>query len=317
MTMLAKVKIWGSVLLIILVAGMLCACGSPAHKASEEGELSTYHLEVDLLGIKNAFLVDSQGKLDTSIEAFSDDGKISLSIREGTAVVDKDGKPLEAIQVTITPNPPPPPEDTYIIGPVYDLRPPGANSDPSIVLTLSYNPEELPGGVREGDVYIAPYDEDSGWGMWQYRKVDTENHRVTTQVNYFARFAVLAPREHPTSETSSPPADRVEVVYFHRAQRCQGCIYAEAGTRYTLETYFKDELGSGKLVFKTVNVEDKENAPIVKKYGAFTSSLFVNTITDGTDHIEEVTDIWLVLGNDKAFVEVVKSNIERSLEEIK
>jgi len=126
-----------------------------------------------------------------------------------------------------------------------------------------------------------------------------------------------APEAPPTSDTSPVPADKVEVVYFHRAQRCSGCLYAEAGTRYTLETYFADELGSGKLIFKVVNVEDKENAPIVKKYGAFTSSLFVNTITDGTDHIEGVTDIWLVLGNDKAFVEVVKSNIERSLEEIK
>ena len=126
-----------------------------------------------------------------------------------------------------------------------------------------------------------------------------------------------APEAPSTPDTSPVPADRVEVVYFHRAQRCQGCIYAEAGTRYTLETYFSDELASGKLTFKTVNVEDKENAPIIKKYGAFTSSLFINTITDGTDHIEEVTDIWLVLGNDKAFVEVVKSNIERSLEEIK
>ena len=126
-----------------------------------------------------------------------------------------------------------------------------------------------------------------------------------------------APEVPSTSDTSSIPANRVEVVYFHRAQRCQGCIYAEAGTRYTVETYFKDELTSGKVAFEVFNVEDKENAPIVKKYGAFTSSLFINTIRDGTDHIEQVTDIWFVLGNDEAFVEVVKSNIERSLEEIK
>ena len=121
------------------------------------------------------------------------------------------------------------------------------------------------------------------------------------------------PETPSTSDAPSVPADVVEVVYFHRAQRCYGCLYAEAGTRYTLETYFKDELGSGNLVFKVVNVEDKENATTVKKYGAFTSSLFVNTITDGTDHIEQVTDIWFVLGNDQAFVEVVKSKIETSL----
>jgi len=318
--MLAKLKIWSSFLLVILVANLLCACGSPAPEVANEGELSTYHLEIDLLGAKNTFSVDSQGRLKTSIEALSGDGKISLSIREGTAVLAKSGEPLEAIHVAATPNPPPPPEDAHIIGEVYDLRPPGANFNPSIMLTLSYDPEELPREVRESDIYIAPYDEGNGWGTCYYKRVDTENHRVTTQINYFAQFAVLAPvstKEHPTSDTPSATTDRVEVVYFHRAQRCAGCIYAETGTRYTLETYFKDELASGKLTFKVFNVENKENAAMVKKYGAFTSSLFVNTIRDGTDNIEEVTDIWFVLGNDQAFVKVVKSKIETSLEVVR
>ena len=122
-----------------------------------------------------------------------------------------------------------------------------------------------------------------------------------------------APELPSTPDTSPVPADRVKVVYFHRAQRCYSCVYAEAGTRYTVETYFEDELDSGKVIFKVVNVEDKENATIVKKYGAFTSSLFINTIRDGTDHIEEVTDIWFVLGKDEAFVEVVRGKIEKSL----
>ena len=122
-----------------------------------------------------------------------------------------------------------------------------------------------------------------------------------------------APEVPSTSDIPSVPADRVEVVYFHRAQRCYSCIYAEAGTRYTVETYFADEPASGKVTFEVFNVEDKENATIVKKYGAFTSSLFINTIRDGTDHIEEVTDIWFVLGDDEAFVEEVRSEIEKSL----
>ncbi len=312
MTMLAKVKIWSSFLLIILVAGILCACGSPAPEVANEGELSTYHLEIDLLDAKNTFLVDGQGRLKTSIEALSGDGKINLSIREGTAVLNKGGKPLQTIHVAIDPSPPPPPEDAYIVGAVYDLTPQGANFNPSIKLTLSYNLEELPEGVKETNVYIAYY-QDTEWNMLRYKNVDTERHKVTTQINYFARFAVLVPREHPTSNTLPATADKVEVIYFHRAQRCYSCIYAEAGTRYTVETYFADELASGKVTFEVFNVEDKENTTIVKKYGAFTSSLFINTIRDGTDHIEEVTDIWFVLGKDERFVEVVKSKIEESL----
>jgi len=105
----------------------------------------------------------------------------------------------------------------------------------------------------------------------------------------------------------------VEVVYFHRSQRCAGCHYAEDATRYTIETYFRDEVASGKVVFKVLDVQDKANVAIVEKYGAYTSSLFINEVRDGIDHIEEVTGIWFLLGNDEAFVNLVKGEIEKHL----
>jgi len=123
-----------------------------------------------------------------------------------------------------------------------------------------------------------------------------------------------SPATPPNSNNSSAPADRVDVVYFHRAQRCYTCRYAEEATRYALETYFKDEMDSGRVTFQVVNVEDKANADIVEKYNnASYLTLCINTVRDGTDHIEEVTDIWLAIGNDEAFVEIVKSKIEKSL----
>lgn len=122
-----------------------------------------------------------------------------------------------------------------------------------------------------------------------------------------------SPATPPASTNSSGPADRVDVVYFHRTVRCYSCQYAEAGTNYTVETYFADEMASGKLTFQSVDVQDEANADIIEKYGAYGSQLFINTVKDGTDHIEQVTDIWYVLGNDEAFVEVVKNKIEKSL----
>ncbi len=122
-----------------------------------------------------------------------------------------------------------------------------------------------------------------------------------------------SPATPPNSNNSSGPADRVDVVYFHRTQQCYSCRYAEEGTLYTLETYFKDELASGKVTYQSIDVQDEANTEIVNKYGAYTSSLFINTIKDSSDHIEHVTDIWLVIGDDDAFVEVVKSKIEKSL----
>jgi len=67
------------------------------------------------------------------------------------------------------------------------------------------------------------------------------------------------------------------------------------------------------VTFETFNLEDKKNAAIVKKYKAYTLSLFMSTISGDTEYIEPVVGIWLYVGNDEAFVEAVKSMIEARL----
>lgn len=122
-----------------------------------------------------------------------------------------------------------------------------------------------------------------------------------------------SPATPPASNNSSGPADRVDVVYFHRTQRCATCLHAEELTRYTVETYFADELASDKLTFQVINVEDEKNADIVEKYGAYGSQLFINTVKDDTDHIEQATDLYPLIHNDEAFVTALKNKIEKSL----
>jgi len=80
-----------------------------------------------------------------------------------------------------------------------------------------------------------------------------------------------------------------------------------------VETYFNDELASGKLTFQSVDVQDSKNAAIVEKYSAYGSQLFINTIKDGTDNIEEATEVYLLIGRDEAFANALKSKIEKSL----
>ena len=120
----------------------------------------------------------------------------------------------------------------------------------------------------------------------------------------------------PTYTPETPTLQNgVEVVYFHRAQRCSRCVYAENCVTYAVETYFQEELASGELVFKILNVQDEANAVMIEKYGAYGSSLFINEVIDGIDHIEYVTDIWFVVGDDEACVSTVKGEIEEHLGE--
>jgi hypothetical protein len=118
--------------------------------------------------------------------------------------------------------------------------------------------------------------------------------------------------EQPGSNNSSVPADRVDVVYFHFTQRCSTCVHAENMTLYTLETYFADELANGKVTFQSINMEDQANADIVAEYNSPSYlALCINTVTNGTDNIEEVTDIWYV--GDEEFVDILKNDVDQSL----
>ena len=297
-------------LVISLMAG--CTASSAIPPASDGEDTSTYYIEIDFLGTREMILVDSYGRLRASVEILSLDGGISLYLKEGTVILDKDEKPLEFINVKIDPDSPSPPTDTCIIGAVYDFEPRGVSFNPPAKLTLGYSTQQLPEGVGEGNIYIACYGE-TGWEKLPYKYVDTNSHQITTQIDRSAGFAVLAPKESRTPNTSSGGVEMVEVIYFHRAQRCQSCIYAEEGTIYTLETYFQDEMASGKMTFRSVNLNDEENTAIVEKYNAYTSSLFINAIIDGTDQIKEVTEIWFLVGDDQAFVEEVRSEIAKSL----
>jgi hypothetical protein len=114
--------------------------------------------------------------------------------------------------------------------------------------------------------------------------------------------------------TLEPSVDNgVEVVYFHRTNRCYSCTYAEDKVRYTLDTFYSDELADGELVFTAVNVQDDANSAIIDKYGAYTSSLYMNKVVNGVEDIENITGIWFLIGKDQEFVDYVNEEIAERL----
>lgn len=126
----------------------------------------------------------------------------------------------------------------------------------------------------------------------------------------------------PDVKLPSPPAilpdTRIEVVYFHMPYRCGACICMEEQAAYVVETYFQEELASGKLVFHICDLGDRNKAPLFRKYDAFGSQLFVNTIIDNADHIRDIREIWSwnCERDKQGFDDRVKNAIEHALKEI-
>jgi hypothetical protein len=127
----------------------------------------------------------------------------------------------------------------------------------------------------------------------------------------------------PQSENSSAKTqddlsrlpDRVDVVYFHQAQRCPTCLCFEERVRYVVITYFQNEIDSGKMTFGVYDISDSQNTNIVNKYGAVGSQLFINTVRDGTDNIKDIQDIWSwnCRGDKASFDQQIRNLIQQSL----
>ena len=62
--------------------------------------------------------------------------------------------------------------------------------------------------------------------------------------------------------------ERLEIFHFHRTRQCYSCITLGQYAEETLNTYFADELESGRITFGHVNVQFPENAELAEKYGA-------------------------------------------------
>lgn len=111
---------------------------------------------------------------------------------------------------------------------------------------------------------------------------------------------------------------RVEVVYFHMPWRCAACNCFEDRISYVVNTYFQDELAGGRMTFAICNLADRQKAPLFRKYDAFASQLFINTVVNNTDNIKNIEDIWKWhCEKDKpGFDAKVRDVVEQALKEI-
>jgi hypothetical protein len=86
--------------------------------------------------------------------------------------------------------------------------------------------------------------------------------------------------------------NRVEVVYFHTPWRCATCLCFEKRITLVVNTEFSNDLTSGKLTFTICDISDRSKAPLIRKYDASASQLFVNTIVNNTENIVNIEEIW-------------------------
>ena len=116
---------------------------------------------------------------------------------------------------------------------------------------------------------------------------------------------------------NSANKNTIEVFDFHTTNRCVTCKSIESNTKYTLDTYFSDEVKSGKIAFQVVNIDEDDNYELAKKFKASGTSLFLNIISDEKEKKIDLTSFAFTYGKNKdVFSKKLKSKLEKQLEKL-
>jgi hypothetical protein len=107
---------------------------------------------------------------------------------------------------------------------------------------------------------------------------------------------VVKPKNNLINSSNTTEAAKVQVFLFHATQRCPTCIRIGQWAKATVEERFPEQLKSGKIEFREINIDLPENKALAEKFQAGGSALYINSIKDGQDNIAEDTMVWQLAG---------------------
>ncbi|UCF81644.1 MAG: hypothetical protein JSV08_04315 [Acidobacteriota bacterium] len=105
------------------------------------------------------------------------------------------------------------------------------------------------------------------------------------------------------SETPST----VIAYYFHGTRRCKTCLTIEAYADESLKAGFPQELETGRLTWRALNVEEPENEHFVRDFELATRSVVLVEVKNGkTEKWKSLDKVWKLVGDKEAFVAYIQ-----------
>ena len=111
------------------------------------------------------------------------------------------------------------------------------------------------------------------------------------------------------------PRDGVVAWYFHTRFRCSTCRHIESLSREAIEHGFPDELHSGRLAFRVVDVEAPGNEHFARDFRLVTRSLVLVEYRDGkVVRWKNLPKIWQLVRDREAFIRYVRGEVRGFLD---
>lgn len=106
-------------------------------------------------------------------------------------------------------------------------------------------------------------------------------------------------KTHNTSKL--PDITKVELYHFHGDQQCYSCVTLGDMAEKVVNTYYPDEISSGKLVFDHINAEEPQNRELAEKYEVVSSSLMIGVYTKDSFTKQDLVGAWYKIGNETEY----------------
>jgi len=108
-----------------------------------------------------------------------------------------------------------------------------------------------------------------------------------------------------TTDTGS----KVVVYYFHATRRCWTCKTIEAYSEEAIRTGFSEQLESGAMEWRTVNIDEPENQHFVDDFQLATRTVVLVHVVDGANKEWKRLDrVWELVRDKPAFVDYIWDN---------
>lgn len=85
--------------------------------------------------------------------------------------------------------------------------------------------------------------------------------------------------------------DGVKVLYFHGKNRCATCRAIEKEAKAVVEERFSRPMEEGRILFFDIDLSEKENAVLGKRYEVAFSSLILSYRENGQETYENLTEM--------------------------
>jgi hypothetical protein len=111
-----------------------------------------------------------------------------------------------------------------------------------------------------------------------------------------------------TTKNTKTEGEKIEIYYFHFTKRCATCNAVENETKSVLKTQYASELKNNKIVFTSLNLDEKADKKIAKKLKISGQALLV---VQGDNQINLTNDGFMnARTNPEKFHTILKGKID-------